>query len=130
MIHINENTGEATKYCPCCKRELPTSEFNKNKDPRSDGYRTYCKECQSKKNKVYNARRTEKARAAKQSDTSLLKNFSNSELMKELSKRDDVNLLEVFPPRILLRSLYDYGFRGDLTITTTKTVKLGAQDAI
>lgn len=130
MVHINENTGEATKYCPCCKRELPTSEFNPSKDPRSDGYRTYCKDCQSKKNREYNARRTEKKMAARQSDPSILKRFSNSELMKELSTRDEVNLLEAFPPRVLLRSLYDYGFRGDLTITTTKTVKLGAQDAL
>ena len=130
MVHINENTGEETKYCPCCKRELPVTSFAKNSDPKSDGYRSYCKECQQKKNKVYNARRTEKLRAARQSDPSVLKRFSNSELLKELSTRDGINLLEAFPPRILLRTLYDYGFRGDLTITTTKTVKLGTQDAI
>lgn len=130
MVHVNENTGEATKYCPCCKRELPVSEFNKSSNPRSDGYRTYCKKCQADKNKIYNARRTEKKRAAKQCDPAVLKRFSNSVLLKELASRDEVNLLEAFPPRVLLRSLYDYGFRGDLTITTTKTVKLGAQDAI
>ena len=130
MVHFNENTGEATEYCPCCKRELPVTSFAKSSDPKSDGYRSYCKDCQREKNKVYNARRTEKIRATKQSDPSVLKRFSSSVLLKELASRDDMNLLEAFPPRVLLRSLYDYGFRGDLTITTTKTVKLGAQDAL
>lgn len=130
MVHINENTGEATKYCPCCKRELPTSEFIPSKNPRSDGFRTYCKECEAKKNRIYQARRLEEKRTAKQCDPAVLKKFSNSALLKELASRDDVNLLEAFSPRVLLRSLYDYGFRGDLTITTTKTVKLGAQDAL
>lgn len=38
-----------TKVCPCCKKELPLSEFWRSKN-RSDGFQTYCKKCQKKKN--------------------------------------------------------------------------------
>jgi len=37
-------TDELTKVCPKCGRELPLSEFNKDKS-RKDGLNVYCKEC-------------------------------------------------------------------------------------
>ena len=40
------------KKCPCCKRVLPFSAFNKCKG-RKYGLKAYCKECQGKKDKVY-----------------------------------------------------------------------------
>ena len=42
---------ELTKKCPKCRRELPLSEFRKNKS-RSDGLQCWCKSCRSKLNKT------------------------------------------------------------------------------
>ena len=44
-------TDELTKKCPKCRRELPLSEFTKNKS-RSDGRQCWCKSCRSKLNKT------------------------------------------------------------------------------
>ena len=45
-------TDEPTKKCPKCGRELPVSEFHKNKTHK-DGLSGYCKECQKESNKLY-----------------------------------------------------------------------------
>ena len=42
---------KATKKCAECGRELPTSEFNKNKNTK-DGLQDRCRECFSKYNKA------------------------------------------------------------------------------
>ena len=45
-------TDEKTKMCTKCGRELPLSEFTKNKASK-DGLRAYCKECQKEYKKEY-----------------------------------------------------------------------------
>ena len=45
-------TEELTKKCPKCGRELPLSEFCKDKT-RKDGLHIYCKECKKEYRKVY-----------------------------------------------------------------------------
>ena len=45
-------TNELTKVCPKCGRELPLSEFYKDKSNK-DGLRTYCKECHKEYAKSY-----------------------------------------------------------------------------
>ena len=45
-------TEELTKKCTKCGRELPVSEFHKNK-AQKDGLQTYCKECQKESYKLY-----------------------------------------------------------------------------
>ena len=44
-------TDEKTKKCPKCRRELPLSEFTKNKS-RSDGLQVWCKSWRSELNKT------------------------------------------------------------------------------
>ena len=44
-------TEELTKKCPKCRRELPLSEFTKNKS-RSDGLQCWCKSCRNELNKT------------------------------------------------------------------------------
>jgi len=41
-----------TKICSCCKKELPLSEFNKNKS-RKDGLNNICRECSKESSKKY-----------------------------------------------------------------------------
>ena len=45
-------TDEPTKKCSKCGRELPVSEYHKNK-AQKDGLQTYCKECKKESNKLY-----------------------------------------------------------------------------
>ena len=45
-------TDEPTKKCSKCGRELPVSEFYKNKSCK-DGLRPYCKECHKEYSKLY-----------------------------------------------------------------------------
>ena len=57
---------ENTKVCSKCGRELPTSEFNKDKKAK-DGLQRYCKECQKQyKSKWYGEHADEKAEYNKQ----------------------------------------------------------------
>ena len=44
-------TDELTKKCPKCRRELPLSEFSKNKS-RTDGLQCWCKSCRKERNKT------------------------------------------------------------------------------
>jgi len=44
-------TEELTKKCTKCRRELPLSEYTKNKS-RSDGLQAWCKSCRSELNKT------------------------------------------------------------------------------
>ena len=44
---------ETTKICSKCRRELPLSEFNKDRT-RKDGLQTYCKDCRKQYMKQYN----------------------------------------------------------------------------
>jgi hypothetical protein len=44
-------TSETTKICSKCGRELPLSEFTKNKS-RKDGLQAWCKSCRSELNKT------------------------------------------------------------------------------
>lgn len=39
-----------TKFCPCCKEELPVSAYWIKKSTK-DGLQNYCKKCQKKKNR-------------------------------------------------------------------------------
>lgn len=50
---------KGTKVCSKCRRELPISEFTKEKN-KNDGFKCYCKKCQAEYNKEYN--KTEKAK--------------------------------------------------------------------
>ena len=56
-------TDETTKVCTKCRRELPLSEFTKNKS-RSDGRQCWCKSCRSELNKT-RVRETERENTKK-----------------------------------------------------------------
>ena len=55
MFLMKADFEKGTKVCSKCKRELPISEFNKNKS-EPDGLNVYCKICVSEKQKQYNDR--------------------------------------------------------------------------
>ena len=46
-------TDETTKVCAKCRRELPLSEFTKNKS-RRDGLQNWCKSCRKEYDKIWN----------------------------------------------------------------------------
>ena len=70
-----------TKKCPRCGRELPVTEFGKNKRAK-DGLQNVCKEC----SRQY--ARNKRAGAPKQVYTNpQLANFTHRQLMEELKAR-------------------------------------------
>lgn len=93
---ITAQDQQATKVCPRCKRELPVSEFYRNKS-QSDGLNTYCKECF---NKYY------------------LKNRASAVTPPKVGNPE----LSGFTPRQLIQELRDRGYRG--TLTYTNEIKL------
>ena len=116
-IKINEETGEATKVCTHCHRELPIEKFNKSKRAK-DGYQCYCRECQASVNKTTLQETKAITRGL------ALGGVSTQELHQELKKRKDFDLAKAFTPRELMNALYDYGYRGTLTIVQTHQVTL------
>lgn len=83
---IQEST--ATKVCYKCGRELPLSEFYKNRTTK-DGLQRECKECR----KMLDSNKSKK----------LSKVYSNADLAR-------------FTPRQLIDELKSRGYRGTLTI--------------
>lgn len=93
---ITAQDQQATKVCTRCNRELPVSEFYKNKS-KSDGRHSYCKECFKK----YYKRQMASAVTPPK--------VGNPELSG-------------FTPRQLIQELRDRGYRG--TLTYTNEIKL------
>lgn len=88
---ITEQDQQATKVCTRCNRELPVSDFYKNKS-NSDGRHSYCKSCF---NEYYKQKNAEAVTHPK---------VGNPELSN-------------FTPRQLIQELRDRGYRGTLTYT-------------
>jgi len=78
-----------TKLCKRCGRELPVSEFPKNKSAL-DGLFTYCKECVRNYHRAYRKKmhlELERTLAEKEADLHGLSRFTSLELMDELERR-------------------------------------------
>jgi hypothetical protein len=54
-IKASKKVKPETKYCSSCKRNLPSSEFNKC-NQRKDGLNLYCRDCSNRKYREYKAK--------------------------------------------------------------------------
>lgn len=100
---------EKTKKCSKCGRVLPVSSFYRNRTTK-DGYQTYCKDCM----KVA---------------TNAPKNVDTAEetldiLIKRIRRNPEFSLKKYFTPRELINALYDYGYRGEITLLVEQKVRL------
>lgn len=99
------------KVCVKCGRELTLDHFYTKTNP--DGTkspRNECKECQRESMRGYSARR--KAQREKEK----LEEATKAALPKEMSEEVLLDFLKDVSPRILMKSLYDRGYRGNLQI--------------
>ena len=93
---------ELTQKCKCCGRELPTSEFSKNRF----GYISVCKECVK-----------EHHRAGRKKSNEI------DDILRQLEDAKKMRL-ESFTPRELMIELKRRGFEGTLTHTETRRIDL------
>lgn len=94
-----------TKVCSKCGRELPISNFSKNKKSK-DGHHSYCKDCHKEYNREYNR---EKPRKAIENTHKMLPVYSNPELAK-------------FHPRELMAELKARGFRWEYMLEPQRKI--------
>lgn len=131
MLHISEETGEATKVCAHCKKEKSVSEFHVCRRPNGDGYQSYCKTCEEEVRRAAAQKRAqEKEKMAQEKEKAkiltLLPKFSTEELQGELKKRKDIDLKAICEPKDMISALYALGYRGQLQfeVREIKTVTL------
>ena len=93
-----------TRVCKCCGKELPISEFSKNKF----GITSVCKTCNS-----------ENRRKA-----AILRHQKEKIDFKQEVQEAKMLRLSQFTPRELMEELKRRGFDGELTYTEVKKVKL------
>ena len=93
-----------TKVCSKCGRELPISDFSKNKKSK-DGHHSYCKSCHSEYNRANNLKKKETAHK-------MLPVYSNPELAK-------------FHPRELMAELKARGFRWEYMLEPQRKIMWG-----
>lgn len=85
-----------TKVCKKCNRELPISEFFKNKSAK-DRLHCYCKECFA----IYKKKRHREASIAIKLKEGGLSAFTSDELINELRKRGYRGTLRIVNETIL-----------------------------
>lgn len=114
----------ATKVCPKCGRELPTTEFYGNKHNK-DGLQDKCKDCQREWNREYARRKKEERRIEKLNpedkvetekvivdakEHTMVKVYSEPELAK-------------FTPRQLMAELKSRGYRWDYMLEPQRKIQ-------
>lgn len=72
---------KGTKVCSKCKRELPISEFNKNKNSK-DGLYSYCRQCASERTSEYYKNNKEHIKT-------VVREYQRTEKGKEVAKRSN-----------------------------------------
>lgn len=113
--------GIQKKVCSKCGRELTLDNFYVKVTP--DGIkvpRNQCKDCYREDMRKYNARRKEKREAEKLAKT------TKELLPTTMSEEVLLKFLANVQPRILLKSLYERGYRGNLQfeVREIKTISL------
>ena len=103
-----------TKVCRKCGRELPITEFYKNKLYK-DGYMTICKKC----NNAY-SNESHKKKRDQQRQKSLLGGAGVEEKMRKVYINPE---LAKFSPRDLMLELKARGYEGDLLYREVKVTE-------
>ena len=75
-----------TKYCPKCRKELPTSEFNKHKN-RKDGLQSCCRECQKQYKQSEKGKETQRKYQHSEKGKDTRRKYRQSEKGKEVNRR-------------------------------------------
>ena len=109
------------KVCSKCGRELTLDNFYFKESP--DGTkvpRNMCKECFKEYMRGYSARKRERRENEKLAET------TKEALPKKMSEEVILEFLANVQPRILLKSLYERGYRGSLQfeVREVKTISL------
>jgi len=102
MNNIIKDFNEDTRKCKSCGRELPISEFSKNRF----GYISVCKECAKEH------RRAGRKKSNEIDD--ILRQLENAKTMR----------LESFTPRELMLELKRRGYEGTLTYTEVRSINI------
>lgn len=102
MDNIIKDFNEDTRKCKCCGRELPTSDFSRNRF----GLVHICKEC-AKQHRSAGRKKTNEI-------NDILRQLDDAKTMR----------LESFTPRELMLELKRRGYEGTLTYTETRTVNI------
>lgn len=109
------------KVCAKCGRELTLDNFYIKTNPDgTKGPRNYCKDCCKEYMREYSVRRREKREAEK------LAEATKEALPTTMSEEVLLEFLAKVQPRILLKSLYERGYRGNLQVEVreVKTISL------
>lgn len=112
-----------TKRCIRCGRELSLDHFHKSAKSH-DGLQSWCKECKSEYSREQVLKQLNKPTTKKPNGNSDLGNYTDAQLVSELTRRQDFNINDHFSPRTLINALYDLGYRGELKIMVEHTVRL------
>lgn len=114
----------ATKICPKCGRELPTSEFYGNKHNK-DGLQDKCKDCQREWNREYLQRKKEERRIAKLNPEDKVETEKVIVDAKEhtMAKVYSEPELAKFTPRQLMAELKSRGYRWDYMLEPQRKIQ-------
>ena len=152
-VKTNPLTGEETKICTFCGREMPVEKFYKTTNGK--GYRSICIECSHELDRERSRRRKERKEANKQvveaflaqgvkqdeapkpeakeerveaapsrSLVPVLEKYDTKTLLAELKKRKDFSLKDAFEPTEFISALYAKGYRGEISILVEHKVQL------
>lgn len=125
-----------TKTCPKCGRELPISEFYYQASRGT--YTSWCKDCYRDREKSQEYRQKKHEQYVKKvirevsnitpETNTMTRNTTEeqslNELITQVKKHRDFNLKDFFTPRELINALYDFGYRGELSIMVEQKVRL------
>lgn len=100
-----------TKICKKCGRELPIEAFAKG--------RSECKECTQAYQREWQRKRREEKKAAKMAvevERSLPSDKASSAVI--------MSFLKKVSPRLLIKALYEKGYKGEMTYTVTHKIDI------
>lgn len=122
-VFMQDVENVSTKVCPKCGRELPTSEFHRNKHNK-DGLQDKCKDCQRDWNREYQRRKREEHRLEKLNHEDKIETEKVVIDAKEhtMAKVYSEPELAKFTPRQLMQELKSRGYRWEYMLEPQRKV--------